>query len=75
MPADSLWMCIDVLATAFEGNREAAEQTINELERDVIRRPRAERDEIRRKIIVIVAGMSRLEVRLINSDGPAPAAV
>ena len=75
MSADSLWMCIDVLAAALDGSREASEETLTRLEREVIRRPRAERDEIRRKIIVIVAGMSRLEVRLINSDGPSQAAV
>jgi hypothetical protein len=48
---------------------------IARLEREVIARPRGERDELRRKIILIVAGMSRLEVRLLGIDGPNSAAV
>jgi hypothetical protein len=75
MSTDSFWISVDVLAAAFEGSREAAEQAIARLEREVIARPRAERDELRRKIIVIVAGMSRLEVRLLSTDGPSHAAV
>ena len=75
MSGDSFWISVDVLAAAFDGSREVGEQMIARLEREVIARPRAERDELRRKIILIVAGMSRLEVRLLGIDGPNSAAV
>jgi len=75
MSGDSFWLCLDTLATSFEGSREAVENALAKFERDVMQRPRVERDEVRRKVILIVAGLSRLEVRLMGLDGPNNAAV
>jgi hypothetical protein len=75
MSTDSFWLCIDTLSTTLNGGRAASERTIDQLERDIMARTAGERDELRQKIIIIVAGLSRLEVRLMSCDGPSRAAV
>jgi hypothetical protein len=75
MSTDSFWLCVETLATALNGGRAAAEHAIDRLEREIMARTSADRDEIRQKIIVVVAGLSRLEVRLMTCDGPTSAAV
>jgi hypothetical protein len=75
MSTDSFWLCIETLATALDGGRAAAEKTIDRLEREIMARTPADRDDIRQRIIVVVAGLSRLEVRLMSSAGPNSASV
>ena len=65
----SIWLCIDSLATLLDGGREASEGMIDELENDLKQFPKNDREEMRRKIIVIVASLARLEVRLVGADG------
>ena len=69
MPHQSIWLCIDSLATLLDGGREASEGMIDELETELKEYPKNDRDEMRRKIIVIVAALARLEVRLVGADG------
>jgi len=66
------WLCIEGMATTLDGNRnrEAEERQLDELERDLRGMRQLERDEMRRRMILIVAQLSRLEVRLIETDGP-----
>ncbi len=63
------------LARALDGDRESSERTLDELEAELKKSPRAARDETRRQMIQIVAALSRLEVRLIAADGPSRSSV
>jgi hypothetical protein len=72
---ENVWPLIADLATALDGSRESSERTLDLLERELRGTPRGGRDEIRRRMIQIVAALSRLEVRMIDADGPLQAAV
>jgi hypothetical protein len=70
MATKVIWNCIDALASALEGDRQGVEQVLAELEQELNQLSKRRRDEIRRMIVVIVAGLSRLEVRMKEADGP-----
>jgi hypothetical protein len=70
MSTHVIWNCIDALATALEGDRQSVEQAINHLEQELNQMSKRRRDEIRRMLVTIVAGLSRLEVRMKEADGP-----
>jgi hypothetical protein len=70
MSMNTVWSCIETLAAALDGNRAAAEQSLDEFERAMRQLERGRRDEVRRLMILIVAGLSRLEVRMMETDGP-----
>ena len=70
-----IWELIERLASALDGSRDVSEETLDKLEAELRSIRRANRDEIRRQMILIVASLSRLEVRLIDSDGPLDTAV
>lgn len=61
---------VAILATELDGDRDRSELHIDEVERHLMQLTKAERDEIRRHMVLIVAGLSRLEVRMIATDGP-----
>jgi len=71
----NVWPVVKELAAELDGNRERSEQTLNQLEAELRSLPRNARDEIRRQMVQIVASLSRLEVRLVASDGPLQAAI
>jgi hypothetical protein len=76
MPADgNVWPLVGELSEALDGNRESSEETLDQLEAALHALPRDARDEIRRQMIQVVAALSRLEVRLIDSDGPIDTAI
>lgn len=66
----NVWPIISELATALDGDRETSERTLDRLSAELRTIPRDARDETRRQMILIVAALSRLEVRMIDSDGP-----
>jgi hypothetical protein len=70
MSTHIIWNCIDALASALEGDRQGIEQLINDLELELTHMSKRRREDIRRMLIVIVAGLSRLEVRMMETDGP-----
>ena len=71
----NVWPLIKELATELDGSRQHSEQVIDQLETELRGVPRSARDEIRRQMVQIVASLSRLEVRLVASDGPMHAGV
>jgi hypothetical protein len=75
MSSHVIWNCIDALATALEGDRESVEQAINHLELELNQMSKRRRDDIRRMLVTIVAGLSRLEVRMKEADGPLNASI
>jgi hypothetical protein len=66
----NVWPLIKELATELDGSRQHAEQMIDQLEIELRGVPRSARDDIRRQMVQIVASLSRLEMRLVASDGP-----
>ena len=72
---ENVWPLVTDLAEALDGSREASERTLDQLQIELRLLPRDARDEIRRRTIQIVAALSRLEVRMIEADGPLKTAV
>jgi hypothetical protein len=72
---ESVWHHVSTLSETLDGDREISEQTLERLFEELKSMPRDGRDEVRRQMILIVAGLARLEVRLVESDGPLQSAV
>lgn len=70
MILNTVWHCIETLGEALEGDRHSSEQDLDQFERAMRQLSRRRRDEIRRLMILIVAGLSRLEMRMMETDGP-----
>jgi hypothetical protein len=71
----TVWPLIKELAAALDGSREYSEQTLDQLESELHGVPREARDDVRRQMVQVVASLSRLEMRLVDSDGPLQSAV
>jgi hypothetical protein len=68
----NIWSEVDALAESLDCGRDQAETTLDKLEVELLTFPSRERNEVRRKMIFIIAQLSRLEVRLMTSTGPRP---
>ena len=69
----NIWREVDALAGELDCERDQAEATLDRLETELMSMGSRERDELRRKMIFIIAQLSRLEVRLMTSIGPRSA--
>jgi len=72
---ETVWPLIAELANELDGDRESSERTLDQLEAELRKSRRDARYETRRQMIQVVAALSRLEVRLIEADGPLRSAV
>jgi hypothetical protein len=63
-----IWNCIEALSAALDGDRQGIEIHLNQLERELLQMSQARRAEIRGMLIVIVAGLSRLELRMKEAE-------
>ena len=70
MSLNTVWHCIETLASALAGDRTGSEQDLDQFERAMRQLSRRRREEIRRLMILIVASLSRLEMRMTETDGP-----
>jgi hypothetical protein len=70
MISDSFWNCLHALAAFLDGDRNASDETLRQLERQLQARRAEERDDDRRRITVVVAELSRLELRMKEHYGP-----
>jgi hypothetical protein len=76
MPSgETVWQNILNLSEALDGDREISERMLDRLFAEIKAMPRGDRDDLRRQLILIVAGLARLEIRLTESDGPVQTAV
>ena len=66
---------MEALAAALECEHGNPEQTLDQMEKEILRLPAPERDGIRRKMICIVGQLSRMEVRMMTQHGPLGPAV
>jgi hypothetical protein len=64
----SIHLAIEALAGSLDCGRDAAEEVLNELEIELKSLTPSERADFRRRMIFIVAQLSRLEVRLMGDD-------
>ena len=65
----NLWLCMDALAAALACDQCNAEEVLDAIEAQVRGMDAHGRSGVRRKMICIVAQLSRLEVRMMTSDG------
>jgi len=72
---ENVWPLVSELANLLDGDRVSSERTLDQLETELRLIPRQARDETRRQMIQIVAALSRLEVRMVDADGPLPTAL
>jgi hypothetical protein len=75
MSSDNFWLSITALAAAIDGNPAISEESLDQMERDLRLLDKKARDEMRRCMTVIVAQLARLEVRMMETDGPTTVAV
>jgi hypothetical protein len=68
MASHVIWNCIEALSAALDGDRQGIEIHLNQLERELLQMSQARRAEIRGMLIVIVAGLSRLELRMKEAE-------
>jgi len=55
--------------TSLDDGREAEERQLDELKQELCAMLQTEKGEMRRRMMLIVAQLSRLEVRMIETDG------
>jgi hypothetical protein len=70
MAGDHLWLATTALASAIDSNPVHAEEVLSRMERELNVFPKDKRDEMRRFMTSIVAQLARLEVRMMETDGP-----
>lgn len=73
MPMQNFWPNLRALAAFLEGSREQSEETLDHLQASLLDMPEKERRDLRRAIVLLVAQLSRLEMRLTEDDGPSGA--
>lgn len=71
-PVKYLWLCLDALSAALRCGESGAEEVLDHLETELTDLGIQDRDNIRGKIICVVAELSRLEVRMMTRHGPLP---
>jgi hypothetical protein len=69
MTTNNFWLTVEATA-AYLDQGPRSEDTLNQLESDFMRFTAAQRADYRRRMVLIVAALARLEVRLMDSDGP-----
>jgi hypothetical protein len=63
----SINLAIEALANSLDFGHDASEEALNELERAIGTLTPSERDDTRKRMIFIIAQLSRLEVRLMGA--------
>jgi hypothetical protein len=66
----NLWLCMDAFAAVLRCEERDAEETLDDIENELATMSSADRDNARKKMICIVAQLSRLEVRMMTQHGP-----
>jgi hypothetical protein len=69
MGTNNFWLSVAATA-AYLDQGPRSEETLNQVESEFMRFTPSERADYRRRMVLIVAALVRLEVRLMDSDGP-----
>ena len=69
MPGDHFWLCVEALASTFDGGRKAAEENLNIYANHALAFSPEKRAKVRRNLVEIIGGLSRLARRLTEADG------
>ncbi len=66
----AILIAVDALTAELDCGHAASEQILTNFEQELKSFSEGERNQIRRKMIFLVAQLSRLEVRFMTTDGP-----
>jgi hypothetical protein len=69
MPATNFRLALQALASFFDWDRQATEDAVTKLEKQLCACSPQDRDEIRRQLVLVVSNLSRLEIRLAERYG------
>jgi hypothetical protein len=69
MLGDNFWFCVEALAEAIDDNAIASNEALDQTETALRQLNRADRDEMRRHMLLIVTELDRVEVRMKQTDG------
>ena len=64
MTNEHLWICIESAAAAMDGDRDTTEEIMGQLEQELIKLPPNDLAKLRESFVVLIGGLSRLEMRL-----------
>jgi hypothetical protein len=68
MPGDYFWQCVQALAATFDGDETTADENLNVYETHARQFTPEERATVRREMVCVIGGLSRLETRLAEFD-------
>jgi hypothetical protein len=68
MPGDHFWLCVEALASTFDGDRKTAEENLSIYEEHALAFSPEKRAKVRRNLTEIIGGLSRLARRLAEAD-------
>jgi hypothetical protein len=64
MANENIWLCVKALAASLDGTREHGEQMLDHLENDLKQLSEDKRKDIESEMTVIIAQLSRLNMRM-----------
>jgi hypothetical protein len=73
MPGDYFWMCVEALSCTLDGDPKTAEENFSVYENHALNFAPEKREHVRRQLVDVIGGLSRLEARLAeHDDEPQP---
>ena len=70
MPGQNLWPSITAIDALLDRDRVASEEAVDQMETELRKFNKNQRDEMRHRISVIVAQLARVELRMVEAYGP-----
>ena len=68
MPGDHFWLCVEALASTFDGDAKTAEENLSIYEKHALAFAPEKRARLRRSLVAIIGGLSRLKTRLAERE-------
>ena len=68
MPGDHFWLCVEALASTFDGDPKTAEENLSIYEKHALAFSPEKRARLRRSLVAIIGGLSRLKTRLAERE-------
>ncbi len=68
MPGDHFWLCVEALASTLDGDPKTSEENLSIYENHALNFSPEKRARVRRNLLEIIGGLSRLATRLTDHD-------
>jgi hypothetical protein len=68
MPGDHFWLCVELLAAAFDDDDESVDENLNIYEQRAAQLPAEKRAELKRQLTQIIGGLARISLRMQERD-------